>query len=258
MRSAAEAIVIEDGEAVEAPVAVAVTALAVRVQSLRNDGSVKEASTVADQLIRMIMPALATTARRYMPVAGTLELDDLLQVARTSAFKCIATFNAERSNNFGVWAMQHANRDVQWFVQGQAQDVNLSWRERGNTWRGDLKRERTDTKLQTVSRDMFDAQKDAEGTTKFRRALPNEIDFADPELLFGEAQSASHVREAVNQLPPALAKLVRMYFGLRSGTEPKSIHQIAKDTETPRAKLTLQLKEAFRQLREVLADMGEE
>lgn len=226
-----------------------ITALAVLIIERR--AASQHTKHLEGRLILLLEPVLKTAARRHLARAGTLMADDLLQVARLAAFKCLNSFKPEKMDSFGWWALLHANKDISTHIFWQGKDVHLAKSDRFDSHKG--KREQA-TEVDVESRDY----KPPDATFDGRKAKihPEEVDFDTPEALFADAHKRAAVSRAVSKLDPRSREIIRWCFGL-AGPE-KSMRKVAQSMGISRGAFDKRLKRAMDELRHALADLGDE
>lgn len=227
-----------------------ITALAVLI--LERRAASQHTKHLEGRLILLLGPVLKTAARRHLARAGTLMLDDLLQVARLAAFKCLGSFKPEKMDSFGWWALLHANKDISTHIFWQGKDVHLAKSDRFDSHKG--KREQA-SEVDVESRD--EKRQDANFDERKAKAMrPEEVDCDTPEVLFADAHKRAAVSRAVSKLDPRSREIIRWCFGL-AGPE-KSMRKVAHSMGISRGAFDKKLKRAMEELRIALADVAEQ
>jgi RNA polymerase sigma factor (sigma-70 family) len=202
-------------------------------------------------LLARLEPVIRTIAHQVMTSGrtGSLEIEDLLQVGRIAAFKQIRSFvEGTHGNTLERWCSFRITAEMKELVRLQSADVTVS----DHAQRGHLGVEAATIKVEVSSRDAVKLKSDGE---ERRRVIPrNEVEFADPEMLFGSEEVRMRVEQAVHKLPPEERELVTWHYGF--GVPEKSIRELAHAWKQPRSRMVAMLNRAKAHLAALLAELG--
>lgn len=229
-----------------------ITGTVLLVQELERQGAVKEARRYAQEVVQRCKPLLRSRARQL--AAGSVTFEDLMQIGALEVWRSIAKFSvtAARGQPFEYWARARAYVRMRNHVVLHAYDVHMS---------DGARRGRTKS-AGTVGVEWIESQ-DAphpydndlrprssfwadywDGQIRRGDAAPS------PEEMLEAAQMEALVRRYVNRLPAPLRDLVAWVHGI--GRPRASLREIARQWNTPRARLDTDLKRGERMLRRLI------
>lgn len=251
--------------------------LVIRIQAARLEGRVNEAQLLCGELMVALRPTFKRVAGRFPPhIRGSLAPEDLQQVAAIEALRFVDKYDhtlATTRSPFRDHVYRRALSAVEEHVRMHSADVHVSdWQARGRS-----EQKSADGTVKQVAQNSGQRQKvekivaaplvitsDKAGTYYDDEAqggghdfeFPHEqVEEKTPEALLLDADSAAAVREAIKQLAPFRAKVVRVVYGI--GCTQKSVAELARELAMPRRRLDETLQAALVDLRAALAELGD-
>jgi RNA polymerase sigma factor for flagellar operon FliA len=242
----------------------AASEVVVTIQQARRCGETASAKRLSNELIALLLPILKKGARRYLRSAGSLSLDDLLQVASIEAFKCIDRFDASRGQTFEQWCYWRVKCAIEEQLRLHSSDVHVSEHDsRGRSKRS--KRTGFAASVSLVSRDspgkspegddcsrsLSKGMSKLQGAEHIDASLSSEP--ATPEQLFQSEEDKQRIVIALRTLPRLDREIVQRFYGI-GHEEEESVRHISEVLHIPRARCDGVLKRSVALLRTVLED----
>ncbi len=216
------------------------------VREIRSAGESARARRLTEALLRLMEPQLRRQARRYEKLRGSVQEDDLVQVALLEVLKAISTYRPEKrgKQTFSTWVEWRARRAIMDQIRMHSADVRPSdAAQRGRKGQGKAPRASP-----LVSRDDPAEALPCSLTKMHDAALA--LEAATIEDLFMLREECARLRHEVLRLDPKLRELVSRVHGL--GRESRSVRQVALEWSEPRGQLDAMLARAHEHLRERL------
>lgn len=258
--------------------------LVIRIQAARLEGRLNEAARLLGDLMGVLQPTFKEISRRFPPhIRGSVHAEDLQQVAAIEALRFVEKYDhtlATTRAPFRDHVYRRALSACEEHVRMHSADVHVSdWQARG---RSEQKGE--DGKVRQVAQNSGQRKKveklveipvvvssdepapgqhlaqesqggaptSAAGGSK--RYDTEQVDETTPEALLLGEDTAAAVREALRDLVPFRAKLIRQVYGI--GCTSKSVAELARELSMPRRRLDDALQAALVDLRKALRELS--
>jgi len=216
---------------------------------------------VRDQMFRANVRLVAMFARRYRH--PTLSFLDLAQEGGLGLIRAIEKYEPDRNVRFSTyavwWIRQHVARAAD--TQGALIRTPVHWnqfrrrleREQGEAAFADLDPEQIERMSQAFQYVSTDHPVDEDSNRPLEGMLAGEG--VAPEDYVISADLREHLLEAVQQLPPREAEIVRHRFGLED-SRTQTLEEIGVRFGVSRERIRQLEARALRQLREICAARG--